>query len=461
MAGLLLARGLLKRDPTGLFYGPSLAWLPSLGPRDVINAIFQHDCKTMKDKLLVVHVDELACLDKGLDHMEQETRRRALKDLVNPLSEYNTGESQTLEGKVLAIITHTSPSPWQPLPTEIGIRSLLLAPLSFEDSVKVITCAGVTFNEETLQDRRALNASAGHPALLVALRTMLTSEAYHLGNLFHADVTVAHREGLNTVGHDVCREVARVILMQETVEVEPWRDLLQRGLLLMRVHTNRDGSKDRAKCKLACPYPMLVNILTCQNAAFKALVPPRHQSATFSYDCFEVVTALKIAAEYGDIGAFVLRSDIPLRDKLMEIKNNAAQERCVFLSKTRTERGSEGAIEGAGLNKLADGIVQLDVFQCKHAEASDTQQDIEEIRGFAQFVKEEIRPLAKGLGCKLIVATFATDRLKKDWTANSDLLAEATEDGIKCRFRLFTRNARVGTGTRIASEALMTWLPDG
>eukprot|EP00971_Amphidinium_carterae_P171806 3406249-Amphidinium_carterae.1 len=105
--------------------------------------------------------------------------------------------------------------------------------------------------------------------------------------------------------------------MQETVEVEHWRPMLQQGLLLMRVHTNPDGSKNRAKCKLACPYPMLVNILMRQNAELTALVPPRHQNDDFSFDCFEVVTALKIAAEYGDTSAFLLRSDQHLVAKLM------------------------------------------------------------------------------------------------------------------------------------------------
>eukprot|EP00971_Amphidinium_carterae_P263075 5219380-Amphidinium_carterae.1 len=81
--------------------------------------------------------------------------------------------------------------------------------------------------------------------------------------------------------------------MQERVPIKTWLPMLQKGLLMMSA-----DPEDRSKCKLACPYPMLVNLFICQNSAFKALVPPFHTISKFSFDCFEVVTALKIAAEY-------------------------------------------------------------------------------------------------------------------------------------------------------------------
>eukprot|EP00971_Amphidinium_carterae_P295419 5867023-Amphidinium_carterae.1 len=346
MAGLLLARGLLKCDPTGLFYGPSLPWLHGLGPRDVINAVFQHDWNTTKVKLLLVHVDELALLSKELEHCPEEQRMRMMKDLVNPLSEYNTGEPQ---GKVLGIITHTCPTPCKPMPTEIPVKDCTLMPLNFGDSVKLITDSDATELQETdqyLQNVRAVNACGGHPTLLQVLKAMMKHHAYHMGSLFNAEATKLHKAAIRS--DDNCLEVARLILMQEATHIDLWSPMLHRGLLSIIAVTD-----DRRICKLACAYPMLVNMLIRQNDALKALIPPTHMTSKFSYDCFEVVTALKIAAEYGSISAFLLRADMPLLAKLREVKGSEAQKCCVFLSRSMTEEG----IEGAGLNKQADGIV--------------------------------------------------------------------------------------------------------
>eukprot|EP00971_Amphidinium_carterae_P124129 2458733-Amphidinium_carterae.1 len=100
------------------------------------------------------------------------------------------------------------------------------------------------------------------------------------------------------------------------------------------------------------------------------------------------------------MGAFLLRSEKSLLDELKAVKDNEAQTCCVFLSKSE----SEEVIEGAGLNKQADGIVRLDVFQRKHAEKSDSKQDVDEIRNFAAFVKEKVHGWAKELGCQEVMA---------------------------------------------------------
>eukprot|EP00971_Amphidinium_carterae_P170088 3370150-Amphidinium_carterae.1 len=230
-----------------------------------------HRCwDTSKIKLLIVHIDVLACLDKELQtlHQDAEARKRALKDLVNPLSEYNTG-NQPKYGKVLAIITHTCPSPWQPDLTETPVQGLNLAPLTFDESVQVITKAGVPFDAQSLQNRRAVTACAGHPALLVALRAMLHENVYHLGRLFRAPVTVQHQGEVLKLSPDVCTAAADAIFRQETVLVEQWRPVLQKGLLMMRTSTLPSGVEDRNRCQLACPYPMLVNMLIRQNDALK------------------------------------------------------------------------------------------------------------------------------------------------------------------------------------------------
>eukprot|EP00971_Amphidinium_carterae_P287197 5701110-Amphidinium_carterae.1 len=137
------------------------------------------------------------------------------------------------------------------------------------------------------------------------------------------------------------------------------------------------------------------------------------------------------------MGAFLLRSEKSLLDKLKAVKDNEAQKCCVFLSKL----GTEEAIEGAGLNKQTDGTVRLDVFQCKHADKSDSKQDVDEIRNFAVFVKDKVHGWAKGLGCQEVMATFATDRLARKWQAHKSLLATDVVDGVTLRFRLYTRNA--------------------
>eukprot|EP00971_Amphidinium_carterae_P128528 2545907-Amphidinium_carterae.1 len=98
MAGLLLGRGLLKVNVNALLSDGSLEWFRKLEPNEVINAIFEHRWTSVKTKVLVVHVDELALLLPNFESVLSDPKR-ALKDFVNPLSDYNTHSGPGLKGK--------------------------------------------------------------------------------------------------------------------------------------------------------------------------------------------------------------------------------------------------------------------------------------------------------------------------------------------------------------------------
>jgi hypothetical protein len=435
MAGLLLARGLLKCSPEVIMHNP--AWIFDLPPKIVIDALFSNDAWSSQEgviKVLVVHVDELALL---LGH---GCGPRDLKDLVNPLAEYNTGDD--LKGWVVPIITHTSPLKWAPLPTEIPVEDCFLEPLNFQESILVAGHSDIDW-EKDLAARRSINACGGHPALLVGLRDLLEAKGYHLGQLFESTTVIRHKAGLRY--DDRCHEVLLSILKQEIVEIDRWSSMLQKGLLWMS-----PSGRDRTHCKLSCPYPMLVNMLIKVNDRFAFLVPPVFPESDYSFESFEVITALRIAADCGNLQAFRGRATRDVLKELEDIKTIG--EPGVFLARHKNQDG----IEGAGLSANCE---VLECFQCKHADSGKSHQEAEEVNAFHRWILRCAVPWAKKLGCPKVLATFVTDRKPRDYRC--DDIGEQSHDGVKVTFRFFTKEANKAAEGKLQAKALDSWLPLG
>ncbi len=207
---------------------------------------------------------------------------------------------------------------------------------------------------------------------------------------------------------------------------------------------------DRILCRLSCPYPMLINMLIKSNSKCWLLQPQTFFRSDHSSECFEVVTALRIAAGYRDLRTFCGRADVCVLDKLKAIKES--NEDGVFLAKNKNQEGTEGA----GLS--ACGQV-LEYFQCKHPTSGEVHQEVDEINKFYRWVIHTGTPWAKELGCSQVMCTFVTDRAPRDYRCED--FGEQDLDGVKVTFRLFAKVENKAAEGKLQANALDSWLPAG